>query len=55
MNHDELAAITDKHKRQERLADLHVKAGVEAVARMSAVMEAWDRKIFVSSFFLKKK
>lgn len=31
-------------KTQERLADLHVMAGVEQVARIQSVMKAWAEK-----------
>ncbi len=43
-HYEQLRAIPDRTARAERLADLHVKAGVEQVARMHVVARAWAQQ-----------
>ena len=41
LHHEELSQISDMKQRTEKLADLHVEAGVEAVGRIDSVRKAW--------------
>lgn len=41
VNAKELASIKDYEERTERLADLHIMAGVEAVGRIHSVQQTW--------------
>ncbi len=44
LHHEKLNAIESRKERIEALADLHIRAGVEQVARMHVVTRAWAQE-----------